>query len=245
MLYRLRLRQVAARVRLDMEARHQERERIARDLHDTILQETQGLVLGFQALAGRLPADGEIRRSMEGLLDHADNTLVIARQSVSGLRASESEQASLVDRFEALAAEFAHGEIPVKLSVRGEEPSLPEDSRNEVYRVGREAVLNALRHSSASVVTVALTFETQRLRMIVQDDGVGILDLTRESAGRPGHWGLVGMRERAARIGAELSIRSVDGRGTTIELGLATGDGLWRRISAIRVGDRLRRFLSA
>ena len=241
-LYRVRLRQVAARVRRDMEARHEERERIARDLHDTILQETQGLVLGFQALAQRLPSDDEMRRAMEGLLDRADDTLSMARQTVSGLRATETQSEGLVHRFEALVAEFAPSNIAVKLTVDGTEPRLTDRVGHEVYLIGREAVLNALRHSRASTVAVVLSFASRRLRLSVRDDGVGLIDRIGDAVARPGHWGLVGMRERAAHIGAELSIQSVVGQGTAVELDLATTDAAWHRFGTFLThARRLRR----
>jgi signal transduction histidine kinase len=201
-----------------MEARNQERERIARELHDTILQETQGLVLSFQALAGQLQTDNKVRLSIESLLDNAEQAIESARKSVSNLRDSDTNPANLVERFEALMDDLSDAAIPVSLSVHGIEQTLKNDLAEHIYRIGREAVLNALRHSRANRVDVALKFEGQCLRMIVSDDGVGMGDLARAPAGRPGHWGLVGMRERAATIDAQLLIQSAAGSGTTVEL---------------------------
>lgn len=232
-LYRFRLRQVAARVRLSMEARHQERERIARELHDTILQGTQGLVLSFQALAGQLQTNDKVRLSMESLLDQAELAIESARKSVSNLRDFDTNPTSLVEMFEALMDELSDAPIPVRLSVHGTEPTLNNDLPEQIFRIGREAVLNALRHSQANRVDVALRFEGQYLRMIVSDDGVGIRDLARASAGRSGHWGLVGMRERAATIDAQLLIQSAAGSGTTVELSTKRSHGPLRHFIAV------------
>ena len=218
-LYRLRLRQVTQRMRLRMEGRLEERERIARDLHDTLLQSVQGLILKFDAVGRQIPSDEPARKAIEQTLDHADRVLAEGRDRVRNLRSALASQGDLCAAFQRLAEE-APRDRPVRFKtvVEGREQDLHPMVLEESYVIGREAVLNALTHSDGQNVEVEITYDPRRFRLRIRDDGRGLESKVLEEGGRAGHWGLQGMRERAQRMGAELQLWSRPGSGTEIEL---------------------------
>ncbi len=218
LLYLLRLRQATAQVRERLGARLEERERIARELHDTLLQGFQGLMLRFQAVLKRIPETEPARKMMEKALERADEVLLEGRERVRGLR-DESETtndlAHDLARYGAEQAEY-HPAL-FSLAVLGGPQVVITDVRNEAYRIGREALANAFKHSGASTVEVEITYGSTSVSLRVRDDGIGIDDEILNT-GRTGHWGLSGMRERALKIGARLNIWSHAGRGTEVDL---------------------------
>jgi signal transduction histidine kinase/ligand-binding sensor domain-containing protein len=217
-LYRLRLRQVAGQVRGRMEERHAERERIARDLHDTLLQSVQGLILKFHAAATKMRRDDPAYAALEKTLDQADEVLAEGRARIRNLRGTTAASAGLPAAFQRVVEETPQGGgVAFKTVVEGSVRELHPIIREESYCIGREALVNALKHSEGRNVEVEITYDPRQFRLRVRDDGRGI-DPSIIEEGRPDHWGLRGMRERAQRIGAQLNLWSRSETGTEVEL---------------------------
>jgi signal transduction histidine kinase len=202
-----------------LEVRHAERERIARELHDTLLQGIQGLILCFQAVAERLPGSDPIRVQIDQALDRAENVLVDGRDRVRDLRASEHATKDIAVAFATLGEGLAM-DWPAKFRVvcGGAQQDIDAAIREEIFLIGREALLNAFQHANAAQIEVEIAYDVKQLRVCVRDDGVGIDPEILEAGRKPGHWGLVGMRERANCIGGRLMIWVRSGTGTEIEL---------------------------
>lgn len=218
-LYRLRLRQVARVVRARMEERLEERERIARDLHDTLLQSVQGLILKFSAVSKQIPADLPARDALEKTLDHADDVLAEGRDRIRNLRVNSASLSDLPAAFRAVAEETSQGRDAIfKTVVEGHVRELHPLVLEECYCIGREAIINALSHSEGQHVEVEIAYDARQFRVRVRDDGRGIERKILEAGGRSGHWGLQGMHERAQKIGAQLKFWSRPETGTEVEL---------------------------
>ena len=218
-LYQLRLRQVARQVRVRMEERLEERERIARDLHDTLLQSVQGLILKFHAVSKQIPADTAAYDALEKTLDHADEVLAEGRDSIRNLRVHSASLSDLPAAFRAVAEETSHGrDATFKTVVEGHARELHPLVLEECYCIGREAIINALTHSEGQHVEVEITYDSRQFRLRVRDDGRGIEPTILEAGGRAGHWGLQGMYERAQKIGGQLKFWSRPETGTEVEL---------------------------
>ena len=218
-LYHLRLRQVAAMVRGRMEERLEERERIARDLHDTLLQSVQGLILKFSAVSKQIPADLPARGALEKTLDHADQVLAEGRDRIRNLRVDPGSLNDLPAAFRSVAEETSLGRDAVfKTVVEGHVRDLHPLVLEECYCIGREAIINALSHSEGQQVEAEITYEARQFRLRVRDDGRGIEPEILESGGKSGHWGLQGMHERAQKIGGQLKFWSRPETGTEVEL---------------------------
>ena len=217
-LYQLRLRQVARQVHGRMEERHAERERIARDLHDTLLQSVQGLILKFHAVATQMRRDDPAYGVLEKTLDQADEVLAEGRDRIRNLRGTTAASAGLPAAFQRVVEETPRGGgVAFKTVVEGSVRELHPIIREESYCIGREALVNALTHSEGRNVEVEITYDPRQFRLRVRDDGRGI-DPAIIEEGRPDHWGLRGMRERAQRIGAQLNLWSRSETGTEVEL---------------------------
>src|SRR6266496_1879490 len=218
-IYHLRLKQVARQVRGRMEERLEERERIARDLHDTLLQSVQGLILKFHAVAKQIPSDEPAHDALEKTLDHADEVLAEGRDRLRNLRATSIPFGGLPVAFERVAEETPQGaDATFKTVVEGRVRELHPMVREECYWIGREAVVNALTHSNGRKVEVEITYAPRQFRLRVRDDGRGIDPRILEEGGRSDHWGLQGMRERAQKIGGQLKLWSRPETGTEVEL---------------------------
>jgi signal transduction histidine kinase len=223
MLVRVRLRQLATRMRDRIEQRVAERERIARELHDTLLQSVQALILRVHAasrqLAARGPTGDPAVELLETALRQADEVMAEARDRVLELRTPAAVFGDLPNALTALGEELAamHG-TTFRSITEGTLRALAPDVKEEAYRIGREALLNAFRHALADSVETQFIYAGSELRVRIRDDGVGIDAAVVESGTRPGHWGLTGMRERAEKIGATLDLWSRAGAGTEIEL---------------------------
>lgn len=219
LVVRIRVGQVSARLRMRHAERMSERERIARELHDTLLQSTQGLILRFQAVAKGIPQDNPIRARLEQALDRADVVVAEGRDRVLNLRLAADTTQELPEAFAAAGKELAQGRTAsFSITVDGARRDIVHSVGDEAYRVGREALLNAFCHADARSIEVQIIYEGEALRIRIRDDGVGIDSATLESGSRLGHWGLQGMRERAQHIGGRLEIWSRAGAGTEIEL---------------------------
>jgi signal transduction histidine kinase/ligand-binding sensor domain-containing protein len=218
-LYQIRMRQVAAQARGRLEARLAERERIARELHDTLLQGIQGLIWRFQAATDRIPADAPARDLMEKSLDRADKLLAESRDRVKELRPTAAEVADLAQALAAEGDQFAQlYPIPFRVSVQGTRRGLHPIVREEGFLIAREALGNAFRHAQARDIEAEVTYGERALQVRVRDDGLGISPAVLQAGGRPGHFGLLGMRERAKKLGGHLDVWSKPGAGTEIDL---------------------------
>ena len=221
-LVRRRMRQIDEQYAFRHRAILYERERIARDLHDTLLQGIQGLILHIQSAVDDLPADMPCKSSLDKSLDRAEQMLGEGRSRLTGLRSFAHGDASTADLLRKSGDELAQAyNIGFAANVTGETVQLPEHMREEIVRIGREALLNAFRHASASVVRLNIAQSPERLEVEVTDNGRGLpaaAEVGTEAPVRPGHWGLIGMRERAILIAARLSITSEKDRGTQVRL---------------------------
>ena len=218
-IYQIRLRQVAGQVRVRMEERLEERERIARDLHDTLLQSVQGLILKFHAVSKQIPADTPAYKALEKTLDHADEVLAEGRDSIRNLRVNSGLISDLPAAFRSVAEETSQGRDAIfKTVVEGRVRDLHPLVLEECYCIGREAIINALSHSDGQHVEAEITYDSRQFRLRVRDDGRGIDPEILEAGGRAGHWGLQGMHERAQKIGGQLSFWSRPATGTEVEL---------------------------
>jgi signal transduction histidine kinase/ligand-binding sensor domain-containing protein len=218
LLYLARIRQIAAQIRGRLVAKNAERERIARELHDTLLQSTQGLVLRFQAATKQLPTDNSVRASLELVLKRADEVMTEGRDRVQDLRTADTFSRNLVESLSSVGEQLAR-EYKIEFSVilDGQPQDLEPSLLEEAYAIGREALLNAFTHAQARLVELQIIYSEADFRLRCRDDGKG-LDTNLLTEGRPGHFGLTGMRERARRMGAELEIWSRPNAGTELEL---------------------------
>jgi signal transduction histidine kinase len=211
-----------AQLALRFEERLAERTRIARELHDTLLQSFQGLMLHFQTANNLLPP-GQAKDALEQALDRADQAIVEGRAAIQNLRSSTNLTNELAQAMTALGEELgvAHDgdrdPATFRVSVEGRPRELHPILRDDIYRIAREALRNAFSHAQASKIEAEITYSERLLRLRIRDDGKGV-DPKLLYAGRDGHWGLPGMRERAQEIGAKLDIWSQVGAGTEVEL---------------------------
>jgi signal transduction histidine kinase len=222
--YQFRLRQIAHDFNLRLDERVNERTRIARELHDTLLQSFQGLMLRFQSTRDLLPAHpAKAVEALDEALERADQAIVEGRDAIQNLRSSTTGVTELAQAMTELAEDCAHGpngeKIPVTFSasVEGMPRDLHPILRDDVYNIAREALRNAYRHAQASHIEAEVTYGTREVRLRIRDDGKGI-DPQHLKSGRARHWGLTNMRERAQQMGSVLSLWSEVGAGTEVEL---------------------------
>jgi signal transduction histidine kinase/ligand-binding sensor domain-containing protein len=220
-LYQIRLRQMTARINLRFQERLAERTRIAQELHDTLLQGFLSASMQVHVAADRLPDDSSAKPILTRAQELMRQVIEEGRNAVRGLRSSESASLGLEQAFsgvqrELMAGEEAAGHVDFRIIVDGRPKPLHPALRDEAYRIGREALLNAFRHAQAKKIEMELKYSPRHFSILVRDDGRGINpDVLRE--GREGHWGLSGMRERADRIGARLRVMSSTSAGTEVE----------------------------
>jgi signal transduction histidine kinase len=201
-----------------MAIREEERLRIAQELHDTCLQGFLAISMHLQVAAFECSGNHVLRARLQRLAEMARGAVEEGRRTVETLRASVHLPESLDAAFGRIPRDLAlNTAVRLHVSVRGVAFELPPAVWHEVYRIGREAILNAYRHSGADEIHAMIQYEPEGLRLTVQDNGCGIRpsDL---ASGRPGHWGLQGIRERAKRIGARLQFRTAPRCGTVLEL---------------------------
>jgi signal transduction histidine kinase len=213
-LHRLRVRRLRSRFQLVL----QERSRLTRELHDTVLQGFAGVVYQLEAASRQLvtsPDSGKLR--IDRALEQADQSLREAREALSCLRLSALQDKSLPEALKVAGGQILEGTgISFEINVRGKARELPYEAQATIYIIAREAMNNAMNHAQPGRVRLDLEYNSHAVRLLVQDDGKGF-DL-QQSGQREDHWGLAGMRERARQIGAGLQIDSAPGRGTKVEL---------------------------
>ncbi|WP_374570783.1 two-component regulator propeller domain-containing protein [Phenylobacterium sp.] len=214
--WRVRAETAAAVARLS--ERQAERVRIARELHDTLLQGFQGLLVRFQVVANAMAEGDPAKPMMDSVLDRADEILVEGRDRVRDLRTEEDSASPLTRQLERLAYELERDyAIPIDIRASGLAEPLNVDAHREILAIAREALTNACRHSRAQEIVCELTATGRKLVLECRDDGVGIDPALLRAGGRDGHWGLRGMEERTRQLGATLKIASAPG-GTLVRL---------------------------
>ena len=224
-LYQLRLHQVHRQLARGLEERLGERMRIARELHDTLLQSFQGAVFQIQAARTMLlrKADNAMQVLDEGILA-AEGGIAEGRAAIHDLRPEPITQRNLPQLLEETGHELAaaqriHGESPsFKVIVEGKERTLSLVLQDEIYKIAREMIRNAFKHAAASHIEVEIRYDHDQLRLRIRDDGKGIDHKILKPGGQTEHWGIQGIRERTQRIGAQLEFWSEAGAGTEVEL---------------------------
>lgn len=240
LVYRMRARQAARRFELRLEERVAERTRIARELHDSLLQGFHGLMFRLQAVRNLLPArPAEAARALDDALARGDETVEQARLAVTDLRAFASGDTDIESALRAMARA-----IPVpdaapefRFVTEGEPRNMGPLVRDEVLQIAREAFRNAVLHAQAKTVQVEIVWGSALFSLRVRDDGIG-LDERFIAQGRDGHWGLQGMRERTRQVGGSLEIRTEGNIGTLVELSIAASRAYTRAVRGERSNAR-------
>ena len=226
LLYQLRLKQIEHQFQVALEARVSERTRIARELHDTLLQSFNALLLRFQAVSNVLPGrPEEAKRRVDEAIEEASDAITEGRDAVHDLRLgglTTIDLAQAISNFgEELQAVSTGENVPkFRAHVEGTPRTLNPIVRDEAYRIAAEALRNAFRHAKASHIEFEIRYDDQHLRLRIRDDGKGIDPRLVDGNRVPGHWGLRGMRERAKLMGAVVEVWSQLDTGTEVELNI-------------------------
>jgi len=209
-----RMRLAADRVHLQLMERMNERERIAREIHDTLLQGVQGLLLRLQAMmAGPTVRETD---TLNAAIDQARQMVVEGRDKIISLRGETPRQSELAQSILAVGEDLAslYPDTRFQMTTDGPARQILGSARDEIVDIVREAIRNAFLHAHARRVEVHVAYRPRTLRVRVADDGHGIDEAALKSAADSGHWGVIGMRERAVRLGAKLTLRRQRPRGT-------------------------------
>jgi signal transduction histidine kinase/ligand-binding sensor domain-containing protein len=224
MLHRWRVAAATARIGERLHERATERERIARTLHDTFLQSVQALIWRFDLIKNRLPPADPVQEQIELALQAADDVISEGREQVMDLRVGSTRvgdlATALADAGAALSAQYG---AVFRIDTAGTPRRLAAEVEDEAFAIGREALFNAFRHGGGFPVRIALDYAASAFTLCVNDAGPGIGADILAARQRPGHWGLVGMRERAERVGGALDIASAPGAGTRVSFTVRTG----------------------
>jgi signal transduction histidine kinase len=195
----------------------EERVALARDLHDTLLQGFTGIALQLRALLKKPQQDGQQLRSiLEGIEAEATRSIREARRAVGDIRGIEPGTSDLVTALQELVQrESNRTQAHLCWRLEGEQIDLPSAVAQSLFLIGREALTNAIRHADASSIEVSLAMSNHNVELSVRDNGRGFA-LSPEAARQQGHWGLIGIEERAERLGGRSRIDSQLGKGTTV-----------------------------
>jgi len=208
-------------LRLRHEERRKERTRIARELHDTLFQGVFSASLLLHDAAEKLPSDSPGKGSVSRALDLMRSVMDDARVVLQGLRSSSTTAPSLENALSALRDEYRpKRDVEFRICVHGAPRTLRPEVQEQVFLMGREALVNALRHSEATNIEAQVEYLPRKIRVLVRDNGRGI-DPQLLRSRRDSHWGLLGMQERATSIGAKLRIWSKPGIGTDVEISVS------------------------
>jgi signal transduction histidine kinase len=249
--YQLRLRQLSREFNLRLEERVNERTRIARDLHDTLLQSFHGLLLRFQTASELFPTrPAEAKQTLDSAIEQAAQAITEGRDAVQGLRSSTVVTNDLALAINTLGEELVGGETnpnaaELHVGVEGTPRDLHPIFRDEVYRIAGEALRNAFRHAEARRIEVEIRYDERQFGLRVRDDGKGIDSKLMNDDERPGHYGMRGMRERAKLMGGKVTVWSELDSGTEVELSIpaanayATADGRRRSWLAEKFAGKL------
>jgi signal transduction histidine kinase/ligand-binding sensor domain-containing protein len=224
-IYQLRVQQLQRQFAIALEARLNERTRIARDLHDTLLQTLHGLMFRFQAarnLFARRPE--EALDALDSAIDRTEQAIAESREAIEDLRIEHSTSTDLGELLTATGQELAtsighNANCPTfQLIVGGDRQYLSPGVQDEVYRIGRELLRNAFQHAHARHIEAEIRYDDHAVTLLVRDDGKGIEPTVIKEGGRAGHWGLPGIRERAKQIQAQLDFWTENRAGTEVQL---------------------------
>jgi signal transduction histidine kinase/streptogramin lyase len=224
-IYRYRLHQIAQEFNVRLEERVNERTRIARELHDTLLQSFHGSLFRFQAARNMLPRrPEEAIQVLDSAITRADEAIAEGRAAIQNLRYEPSAHSDLEHLVIAIGQELEDSEAAnhepanFRVTVEGKRQPLSPILQDEVYRIARELLRNAFQHAQARHIEAEIQYDDRLLRLRIRDDGKGMDPKVLQERGRAGHWGLPGIRERAKQIGARLEFWSEVGAGTEVEL---------------------------
>jgi signal transduction histidine kinase len=234
--YRYRMRQVARQFEVRLEERVSERTRIARELHDTLLQSFQGLILRFQAAYELLPQRPiEAKAALTTALDRADEAIVEGRDAVHDLRASTNQDRDLPQLIGQIAKQLKEdgvdNEVSLRTVVEGTTKPLQPIVQDEILSIVKEAMRNAFLHAHARHIETEIAYSSKQFRVRIRDDGKGLNSEVLARGGRVGHWGLSGMRERADKLGAQLELWSEVDAGTEVQLSVPASIAYAKAIS--------------
>lgn len=203
--------------RIHAEQRASERVRIARDLHDTLLQGIQGLILKLDYATKNLPESSPVRKTLESGLASADQMLLEFRERVKQLRSEDYETEDLARSLAQVGADLNwNNSVQFSVVVKGESVTLQCSTRDELLYIGREAIANAFHHAKPTAIEVEIHYDRAALRLICRDNGAGLDPASLNNRSMDDHWGLVGMRERAHSLGGELQVWGAHGGGTEV-----------------------------
>jgi signal transduction histidine kinase/ligand-binding sensor domain-containing protein len=239
--YQWRLRQVHHQFEMTLDARVDERTRIARELHDTLLQSFHGVLLRLQTVSQLMrERPMEAQEKLEGTIDEVADAITEGRDAVQGLRDSTVQSNDLALAISTLGEELATDSTNqrpgFRIAVEGEARDLHPILRDEIYRIAAESLRNAFQHAQARKIEVEIRYDNEQFRLRVRDDGKGIDPAVLSRQHGDGHYGLPGMRERATLIGGKLTVWSEVDAGTELEL--------WVPASAAYTADRRASWLS-
>jgi ligand-binding sensor domain-containing protein/signal transduction histidine kinase len=214
--YRFRLRQISRQMRERFVLVLAERTRVAREIHDTLLQGFTGISLKLDAIAHQLPDESKAKQQLESVLEQSDQALTEARRAVWDMRSPLVESHGLANALASSAQHIIEG-TPAQLqfAVEGTVRDLPPAIEDNLLRICQEAVTNSIRHGSAKQVKVVLNYERRQVQLHIEDDGCGF-DPSKVQAAKNGHFGLVGMQERAKKLGGKLTLNSRVDAGTQV-----------------------------
>jgi signal transduction histidine kinase len=228
MAYQWRVRQLRHQFEMALDARVAERTRIARELHDTLLQSAHGLLLRFETVSQLWASRPmEAKEKLDTAIEQTANFITEARDEVQGLRDSTVQGNDLALAIstlgEELVADSTNHRPTFRVAVEGQTRNLHPILRDETYKIAAEALRNAFRHAQARQIEVEIRYDNEQFRQRVRDDGKGIDPAVLSHQGREGHYGLPGMRERAKLIGGKLTVWSEVDAGTEVELRVPAG----------------------
>jgi signal transduction histidine kinase len=213
----IRIRSISSAIKMRAEERADERIRIARDLHDTLLQGVQGLMMTFHVVAESYPSNEESQKAMAKALTSAERVVIEGRNRVNDLRSERLTEAKLLDALEKVCADLnASQRVTCHIRRTGLSETLRSNVVDEIFAIGREALNNAIRHSQALNIDLELTYNHRSFTMSCRDNGAGFDSESIEVLPKHRHWGLLGMAERAETIGGKFICSSSRGKGTTV-----------------------------
>jgi signal transduction histidine kinase len=202
--------------RMKLRAVFEERERLAHEMHDTLAQSFAGIAFQLQAIHDEVGNETELREHLALASELVRTSHDEARRSISALRSETVERVGLLQALEQCATRIANGG-PIEVRARnlggGDPRSIPPRIADALYRIGQEAIANAVRHAEASSMVISLVYQSTAWRLVIEDDGQGFA-----VGGDSASFGIRGMGKRAESIGAELDIRSAPGKGTSVEV---------------------------
>src|SRR4029077_19334670 len=211
---------------------------IARELHDTLLQNLHGLLFRFQAARNMLPKrTEEAMEALDGAISRTEQAIAESRDTIKDLRYERVNSTDLAELLTQTGRELesgadANGDPPIfRVIVEGERQTLSPILQDELYRIARELLRNAFHHAGARHIEAEIRYDHHVLRVLIRDDGKGMDAKVLKEGGQSGHWGLPGVRERAKQIGARLDFWSEGGAGTEVQLTVPVS------VSSERPGD--------